>query len=253
MDHTILIHIGLAVAGIAAGFINTMAGGGSMLTLPMVMLLGYPADQANGTIRLSVLTQSIAGVIGFRRGGALDERAILPVLAPTIGGSLIGAVFASRLPPETLKIALLGTMVAMATLTLVRPALVFAEEGSQPMWSQRKLAGFAALFGAGLYGGFVQAGVGFVLLACLGGVLRYDLVRANALKLVCTTIFGAVAIAVFAIADQVVWLPAVLLAVYTVIGSLIGVRFALKVRQNVLRWILFLAVVGACVGAFVKG
>jgi uncharacterized membrane protein YfcA len=252
VDETILIHVGLAASGIAAGFINTMAGGGSMLTLPMVMLLGYPANDANGTIRLSVLTQSIAGVLGFRRGGALDEGAIVKVLAPTILGSLIGAIFASQLPPQALKIALLSTMMGMATLTLVRPAIVFAEKGSEALWSQRRLGGTAALFGAGLYGGFVQAGVGFVLLACLGGVLRYDLVRANALKLVCTTVFGAVAITVFAIAGQVVWLPAALLAVYTVIGSLIGVRFALRVRQGVLRWILFVAVFAACVGAFLR-
>jgi uncharacterized membrane protein YfcA len=108
------------------------------------------------------------------------------------------------------------------------------------------------LFGAGLYGGFVQAGVGFVLLAVLGGVLRYDIVRANALKLVCTLVFGSVALGVFAVAGQVEWKLAALLAVYTVIGSQLGVRFALRARHDIIRWIMFAAVVATCVAAMLK-
>ena len=252
MDETVLLHVGLGVAGIAAGFLNTMAGGGSMLTLPALMLLGLPADLANGTNRLSIVSQSLSGVWGFRRAGKLDEAAILPILVPTIVGTLAGSIAASVVPVELLKYALLGTMVAMALVMLVWPDVVGTSEGGEPLNLWRSPAGLIGMFGAGLYAGFVQAGVGFVLIAVIGGVLRYDIVATNALKLVCTLVFGVVALGVFAVADQVVWLPAVLLAVYTVIGSQLGVRFALHVPGTVIRWIIFVAVVASCVGAYLK-
>ncbi len=252
MDETVLLHVGLGVAGIAAGFLNTMAGGGSMLTLPLLILLGLPADLANGTNRLSIVSQSVSGVIGFRQAGKLDERAILPLLAPTVLGTLAGAVAASQVPVDALKYALLGTMVVMALVMLIWPGVVGAPEGAEPRALWRSPAGLVGMFGAGLYAGFVQAGVGFVLIAVIGGVLRYDIVATNALKLVCTLVFGVVALGVFAAADQVVWVPAVLLAVYTVIGSRLGVRFALRVPGAVIRWIIFVAVVASCVGAYFK-
>ena len=103
--------------------------------------------------------------------------------------------------------------------------------------------GAVGLFVAGLYGGFIQAGVGFVLLTVLGSVMRYDVLRANALKLVCTLFFGVVALAVFALAGQVAWRPAAILAVATVVGSQLGVRFALSVDKRVVRAFVLCAVV----------
>ncbi|HZO16861.1 MAG TPA: sulfite exporter TauE/SafE family protein, partial [Polyangiaceae bacterium] len=96
----------LVLAGLIAGFVNTMAGGGSLLTLPALMLLGLPADIANGTNRLSVLSQSLSGVLLFHKEEKLDRRAIVPVLAPTVSGSLVGAVVASRVPRHILELML---------------------------------------------------------------------------------------------------------------------------------------------------
>lgn len=250
---TIGLYAALVGAGVAAGFINTMAGGGSLLTLPALMLLGLPANVANGTNRLAVVAQSLSGVIAFHREDKLHTEAVLPVATPTIAGAIVGAGVAAWAPPTILKPVLLGTMVLMALVMLVKPKLVLAEEGEQigsPWKSPKALAG---LFAAGVYGGFVQAGVGFVLLAVLGGVLRYDAVRGNALKLVCTLLFGTVALGIFVYAGQVVWIPAAILAVGTVIGSQLGVRFAVKVSPKVLRAILFVCVVATCVAALVKG
>ena len=252
MDETVLLHLGLAAAGIGAGFVNTVAGGGSMLTLPALMLLGLPADQANGTNRLSIVTQSLSGVLGFRKAGRLDERAIGPLLIPTALGALAGAIIASQVPEQILKYVLLTTMIAMAAVTLLWPGAVGAVEGREPARLSRSPAGIAGMIAAGLYAGFIQAGVGFILIAVLGGVLRYDIIAANALKLVCTLVFGLVALAVFALAGQVVWLTALLLSLYTVVGSQLGVRFALRVPKKVVRWIVFFAVVASCVAAYLK-
>lgn len=249
---TLWLHLALAAAGLGAGFVNTLAGGGSMLTLPVLMLLGLPADVANGTNRLSVLSQSISGVYGFHRRGKLDTRALGPVLVPTVAGAALGAMVASQVPPIVLKYVLLGTMMAMAVLMAVFPTRVTAPDGEEPVLTSRRFVRVAGLFAAGLYGGFIQAGVGLLLLAVLGGVMRYDLVRGNALKLACTTLFGAVALAIFAAAGQVHWLFGALLAVYTTAGSQLGVRFAVRVNQTGLRRLLLAAVVASCIAALLK-
>jgi uncharacterized protein len=256
MDPTtqlILLYTTLFVAGVAAGFVNTMAGGGSLLTLPALMALGLPAHLANGTNRLAVVTQSLSGVLIFHREGKLHTPAIVPVAAPTIVGAIAGAAVATLLPSEVLKPVLLGTMIVMAFLMLVKPDLVSAPEDEEPRSAFRHPASLAGLFVAGVYGGFVQAGVGFVLLGVLGGLMRYDVVRANALKLVCTLLFGIAALAVFVIAAQVVWIPAAILAVGTVAGSQLGVRFAIKTDPKVLRAIVFACVLATCVAAFLQG
>lgn len=249
---TLLRYGAVVIAGIAAGFINTMAGGGSLLTLPALMLLGMPANIANGTNRLAVVTQSLSGVIGFHAEGRLPTRAVIPVAAPTIVGALVGAQVATHTPNWILEPVLLGTMALMALVMLVRPKLFHAEEDETPRGALARPAPVLGLFAAGLYGGFVQAGVGFVLLAVLGGLLRYDAVRANALKLVCTLLFGVAALGVFVLEGQLEWTPAVVLAVATVIGSQLGVRFAIKTRAAVLRGIVFVAVLASCVAAFLK-
>jgi uncharacterized protein len=251
VDEALVMHAALCVAGLAAGFINVMAGGGSLLTLPVLMLLGLPADVANGTNRLSIVSQSLSGVVGFHRERALDRRSIARVLVPTTLGSLGGALLAAHVPVAALEVVLLGTMVATAALVALAPGLFAAPRDSQPRWD-RRTAGFLGLLAAGVYGGFVQAGVGFVLLAVLGGVLRYDLVRASALKLVCTLVFGAGALAVFSAARQVDWLLAGLLAASAVVGSQLGVRFALRVHHGVVRWIVFVTVLATCAAAYLR-
>lgn len=247
-----IYHLLLVVAGVVAGFVNTTAGGGSLLTLPVLMLLGLPADVANGTNRLSIVSQSLSGVLAFHREGKLPLQAIVPVATPVILGAIAGASVAAIAPPEVLEPVLLGTMMAMALAMLIRPKLILAEEGetARSVWSSPP--SMLGLFGAGVYGGFVQAGVGFVLLAVLGGLLRYDTTRANALKLVCTLLFTIPALVIFVAAGQVAWVPAILLAMGTVIGSQLGVRFAVKAKPKIVNAIVFTAVVATCVAALLR-
>ena len=241
----------LFVVGVLSGFINTLAGGGSMLTLPAMMMLGMPADVANGTNRVGVLMQSITGAKGFNDQDRLDRSAILPVLIPTVGGALAGSLMASFMPVWVLEPVLLGAMVAMALIMVIRPETVAPPEGTEPYrLADRPIAG-VGLFLAGVYGGFVQAGVGFMLIAALAGGLRYDLVRTNALKTVCTAIFSAVALAVFAFRGQVWWIPGVVLAIGSILGAMASVRFAINVSQNTLKWILFVMVTASCAGALI--
>jgi uncharacterized protein len=241
----------LGGAGIAAGFINTMAGGGSLLTLPALMLYGLPADVANGSNRSAVVVQSISGVLAFHRRGQLATKSLGKLIFPMIVGSLAGALIASFAPKFLLKPTLLGTMLLMAVAMVVRPQWL----SSQPTETSTEINQprvWLGMFLAGLYGGFVQAGVGFVLLAVLSGMLHYNLVKANALKMLCTLLFGCVSLSVFVIRGQVQWLPGSVVGLGTIVGSQIGVRFAIRAQPKVLRWLVFAGVVVTCVAAIVK-
>ena len=237
----------LLAVGLVSGFINTLAGGGSMLTLPALMMTGMPADLANGTNRVAVLAQSITGAKGFDQAGKLDRGALVGIIVPTVFGAGLGAAMASVLPNTWLKPILL-TVMAIVALSLLVPS------GTKPIESDKLPAGgviaWLALFGAGLYGGFIQAGVGFILVAIVSGVLHYDLLRSNALKLVCTSIFSGVALIIFALQGQVLWLTGIVLALGSVLGALASVRFAINVDESVLRSILVIMVLTSCIAAW---
>lgn len=241
----------LVVSGIMAGFINTIAGGGSILTLPALMLLGMPADIANATNRVGVFLQSAAAMHGFRQHGKLPLEALVPILLPTVLGSLIGSLVASYLSPDLLKPLLLGTMITMMLIILLKPQML-PEGESTPLTLTEKPSGAFWLFVAGLYGGFVQAGVGFILIAALAGSLRYDLVRANALKMTCTGVFGLVALGVFVARDQVAWAPGLVMGVSTIIGVRMSVRYAITAKHSTLKlWLIGMSLV-VCVAALLK-
>lgn len=247
----LLAYLLLAAAGLAAGFVNTLAGGGSVFTLPLLMLLGLPADVANGTNRVGILLQCLWAVRGFDRRRLLDRQAAGGVLLPMAAGSAVGAAVASAIPPAVLKPVLLLTVLAMTAITVVRPGALPAD-GERPRTLAERPAALAWLFFAGLYGGFVQAGVGFILITALAGVLRYDLVRANALKMLCTLAITGVALAVFLARDQVRWLPGLVLGLGSMVGVALSVRFALRARQRTLKAILLAMAALVCGAALIK-
>lgn len=251
-DASLLEIVILIGTGLAAGFINTLAGAGSLLTIPALMLLGMPADVANATNRVSVLATCVSGGVGFTRAGKLDLRRAAPVTAPAVVGAIVGAWAASRVPEPVLRGILLVTMIAMGALLVASPRALAPDEGTEPVDVRRRPLSLLWLFLAGLYGGFVQAGVGLLLLAILGGVLRYDLIRANALKVVITGVFTAAALVVFIALGKILWVPGAILAASTVVGAQLGVRFALRLGQGAVRWIVLVMVAAMVLAVIVK-
>ena len=239
----------LVIVGLIAGAINTLAGGGSNLTLPILMVMGMPPEIANATNRVGVALQSLAGALGFRANDKLPLDDLGPIMVPTLAGGLFGAVAASYAPSWILKPLLLGTMLTMALIILIRPAVVCPPEGTTPHKVKEQPSSWWWLTLAGFYGGFVQAGVGFILLGALAGALRYDLVRANALKLVCSLAFTLVALGIFVARDQVLWLPGLMLACGTIVGAHLAVKFALVAKQKTLKWFLFTMTLCGCIAA----
>ena len=242
----IFYYVILVVTGLIAGVINTLAGGGSNLTVPALMMMGMPADVANATNRLGVGLQCVVGVRGFKRHDKLDLSDAWPIVGMTLGGGLVGALAASFLPNTYLKPVLLGAMVTMALIILIRPSIVMPEEGEPAQRLSNRPKAKWILFVAGIYGGFVQAGVGFMLIAAIAGSLRYDLVRTNALKMLCTIGFTFVALTVFIVRGQIEWVPGLVLACGTMIGAHFAVKLAIKVSQKTLKWFLFVMTLFAC-------
>ncbi len=249
IDYTPGYALLLVVTGLIAGIINTLAGGGSNLTIPGLMVMGMPPEIANATNRVGVFLQSLVGSAGFKKYQRLDTSELGPILLPTLVGGVIGACAAAFSPSWILKPLLLGAMATMALIILVSPAMVAPPEGTPTRSVRGNAAAWLTLFLAGFYGGFVQAGVGFILIAALAGSLRYDLVRSNAMKMVCTLAFTGVALAIFIWQGQVLWLPGLTLALGSMAGAGIAVKMALNVSQNALKWFVFIMTVCASAAA----
>lgn len=242
----------LVILGLVAGVINTLAGGGSNLTIPALMISGMPPDVANATNRVSVMMESVTSMKRFHTKGKLPTEDLKAILIPTLIGGLLGGIAASYAPPSLLKPALLLTMLGMAALMLFKPSVVIPEIGTAVRRVDDTPGAWKALFAAGFYGGFVQAGVGFVLIAALAGTLRYDFVSTIALKAVCVTAFTGVALAVFIYNDQVAWIPGLLLALGGVVGAWLGVNVAMDISQKAMKWFLFIMTLVAVIAATLK-
>jgi uncharacterized membrane protein YfcA len=239
--------IALACVGIAAGWVNTLAGGGSMLTLPALLALGLPADAANATSRIAIVAQGVSGVAGYQRAGKLANLPLGPILVPTMLGGLAGAYVATLIPNTLFRPLLLGTMLAMALALLLKPDVLAPEAGDGARNPNAHRLAWLSLLAAGFYGGLLQAGVGLLLLAVFGGMLRYDLVRGNALKVCVVLAFNLVAVSIFLWSGLVRWEPGLALAAGNAVGAQLGVRFAVTKGHAAIRRVVVVAVVVTCV------
>ena len=245
LDVAILIFVALL-----GGAINTIAGGGSNLVLPTLMIMGMPPEVANATNRVGIFVESVVAISEFKRHDKLETSDLRAILIPMAIGGLFGSLAAAFAPPDVLKPLLIGTMICMSLLVLFRPALVSTPAGTEVRRVSETPSARAGLLVAGFYGGFVQAGVGFLLLASIAGTLRYDIVRANAIKLVCTFVFTAVSLSIFIWQDQVAWVAGFILSIGYVAGAYFGVKLAVYAEPKLLRWFLFAATLLAGGAAF---
>ena len=240
---TLLEGLLLGVGGIAAGFLNTIAGGGSVIAIPLLTAFVGPTV-ANGTLRISILMQGIAGVAGFQRGGAIPWRAVVPLIAPTTAGAVGGAWVATVVSAGFMRTAFAVAVLLVALTVFLSPSrwVAPAEPRLREPW--RSLA-FTAI---GFYGGFVQAGVGFPLLLALVPGLGMGLVRGNAAKTLLVFIHTPLVLLLFARAAQVDWYAGIVMGVGSMVGAWVASRLA--VREGAarwIRWVLVMAALGAAV------
>src|SRR5919109_1604051 len=156
--------IACVLIGMVSGFLNVLAAGGSFLTLPLLLFLGLPASIANGTNRVGVLAQNIGGVWGFHRHDVIEWRWALSVSIIAVMGAAIGAWAALGISDFAFRRSLSILMLAVTLLTLMLRRLPGAAAG-RPRRSPLHWTMITGFFIVGLYGGFIQAGVGFLILA----------------------------------------------------------------------------------------
>jgi uncharacterized membrane protein YfcA len=232
--------LALGAAAVVAGVVNTLAGGGSLIMVPLLVLLGLPGGIANGSNRVGVLLQSCVAAWRFRALGVGGLREAAPVLLPVAAGSLLGAWGIAQVSDAIFERAFGVVMLLMLVPLLRELARPRREAARTPA---RLGAGWAAIFFAvGIYGGAFQAGVGIPLLFALTHA-GFDLVRANSIKVIVNAVLTATAVAVFLLAGQIAWAAAAVLAVGYSAGAELGARLAVRGGERVIRPVLVLAVI----------
>ncbi len=236
------IILALVGTGIAAGFINTTAGGGSMLTLPLLMFIGLPANVANGTNRIAILLQNVIGVNTFRKKQVLDIKTDYRLAIPAIIGSIIGAMFAVEIDVLLLKKIIAGLMVALLLIVVLKPD-AWVKERAGNIDAKPTVLQYVIFFGIGFYGGFIQMGVGFILLAGLVLGCGHNLVRANAIKVFIVLIYTVFSLGIFIFHQQVNIVAGLILAVGNMLGAWLGAHFTVKGGAKYVRYVLILAMI----------
>jgi len=233
----------LAVVGFVASVVNIVAAGGSFLTLPVLILLGAPSVDANGTNRLGVIAQNASGIWGFHRHGVLDWPWALRAAVPAVAGALLGAWLALDVDDRAFRRLLAVLMVGVTLWTLIDPLEKFRAATVRSPFSPGVAA---SLFLTGVYGGFVQAGVGFLMVA-VTTTAGVDLLRGTAIKVFTIGVLTVAAAGVFAWHGHVDWPSGLALAAGSLAGGAAGVRLAILKGSRWLRHVVTGAVVAFAV------
>ncbi|MBT8266365.1 MAG: sulfite exporter TauE/SafE family protein [Bacteroidia bacterium] len=237
-DYNLLL---LLLAGFAAGFINVIAGGGSLISLPILIFLGLPPSVANGTNRLGILFQTSTAVVGFRsKGISTFPFSLYCGIAATIG-SIIGAQIAVDIKGETFNKILAIVMIVVVLLIVFKPK-VSVESLIERTTGKHLWISMLVFFFLGIYGGFINAGIGFILLLFLSYFNKMTLVKANATKVTIAAIYTFAALMVFIFNDKISWVHGILLALGNALGAWISSRLSVRKGDGFIRIFLLIMV-----------
>jgi len=226
----------LVVLGSAAGFINAMAGGGSIITVPALIFLGLNGATANGSNRVAVVIQSFSAILSFRREKLAAFRSSLRYGLYTLPGGIAGALLAVRITDATFKV-ILGILMILIVSTLFIPINKRRRAGGTSWWI------YPALVGIGFYGGFLQIGVGFMIMAALYHLEKLDLVLVNVHKVFLMLFFTIPALLVFLFTGHVDWLYGLTLSAGNALGAWWGAKVTVRGGEKIIRMVVTAAAV----------
>ena len=233
--------LALIIAGLLVGFINILAGGGSIISLSVLMMLGLPAPVANGTNRIAIAIQNLVAVSRFKQQKVLDTKKGIWLATPAVAGSIFGAMIAADINEEIFEKAVAVIMLLMLIFILYKPQNWIKERTGlvEKKVSFRQVIVF---FLIGIYGGFIQMGVGYFLLAGLVLGAGYELVKANAIKALIVLLYTPFAIFIFFVNGQINWTYGLIMTVGNVAGALIASRMAVKKGAKFVRWVIVVVI-----------
>lgn len=236
----------LLVVGVVAGSINVLAGGGSLITLPVMIFMGLPPAVANASNRLGIIAQNIFAVAGFQSKGVNAFPYSIYLAASAFVGAIIGAKISVDLNEELFNRVIAIIMIAVVLLIVFNPTKKV--ETQQENLSPKAMAlGIISFFFVGIYGGFIQAGVGFLMIAALTNINGFSLVKTNSAKVFVALIYSFSAVGVFMYEDVINWEYGLTLAVGTSLGGWLTSRWSVKKGDKWIKRILVVAVVGLAV------
>ena len=234
------------VAGLVSGFINTVAGGGSLITLPILIFMGLPPAVANGTNRVGIFLQNIFAVSGFKSKGVSEFPYAIWLSISAVIGAVIGAKIAIDIKGELFNQILAIVMVLVIGVVVFDP-LKKNSIGKEKMAAKHQILTIILFFFVGIYGGFIQAGVGFIIMAVLTLVNHFTLVKTNSVKVFVVLVYTAFALGVFVWDGKVDWVLGLILAVGTSIGGWTASRWSVKKGDQWIRYFLIVTVLAMAV------
>jgi len=233
----------LVTVGIAGGFLNVMAGGGSLLTVPVMVFLGLPGPVANGTNRIAILAQNLTAIAAFARRGLRNFRLSLTLAACSLPGALAGALLGTRLDGiwfnRVLAVIMIGVLLVMQFGRGAQANTTDYVPTRRQLWR-----GHLLMIGAGFWGGFIQLGVGFILMPILNRAMGLDLVRTNMHKVFIVACYTVVALLVFATQVEILWVVGLALALGNAIGGYLGAHFTVARGERLIRLVLNFVLIG---------
>ena len=224
----------LVVVGFFAGIINTLAGGGSLFTLPVLIFLGLPPAIANGTNRIAIVVQSLGGALGYRSKGVHTFPFPIYLGISASIGAVIGAQIALKVDGALFNRILAVIMLIVGFLILIRRKSL-ALNLTERLKGKYLIYSILGFFVIGIYGGFINAGIGIVIMLFLNRLNRLSLVKTNATKVLVVMIYSAVALTLFAYNDAVNWKLGSLMALGTLFGAWWASRWSVKKGDRVIR------------------
>lgn len=231
----------LIPAGFFAGVINTIAGGGSFLTLPALMFFcGLDPKIANGTNRVAILLSSGAAAATFHKHGRLDQKLAMRLIPPTLIGVPVGALAAVKLPTAAFEPIFGILFLVMAAILALDPKRLTNSREAEP---HGNLTIFPLFFGIGVYVGFIQAGMGILLLLGMSLLQTGDLVASNAIKNLIGFVVTLLGMVVFVVFGQVAWVPGLIMAVGNVLGGVVGARLAIDKGNRLILWFVIVVMI----------
>lgn len=245
MSETLLLCT-LAIIGFIAGVINTLAGGGSLLTLPMLIFMGLPPAIANGTNRIGIFIQSVSSIAGFKSKGIRPTPFGIYLGISALAGSLIGAQIAIDVKGETFNKILAIVMIIVVLIMVFKPK-VNIQDLAERTTGKHLWISIIVFFFIGVYGGFIQAGVGIFILLALTSINYLSLVTSNAVKVLVVFIYTIGALVIFAYNNQIDYLYGLVLALGNATGGWIASRWSVKKGDGLVKVFLVIMVTAMAV------
>ncbi|MCL2131364.1 MAG: sulfite exporter TauE/SafE family protein [Lentimicrobiaceae bacterium] len=245
------IFTALVCSGLAVGFINTLAGGGTVISITLFMMLGLDPMTANGTNRIPIVLQNLVAVANFRRNKLLDMRKSVKWALPVIAGSILGSLLSIEINNTAFGICFLVVMLLMALMLLLNPT-AWIKGNPDKINNPTALMEYFLLFLVGIYAGFIHVGAGYFLLAIFVLMNGYNLLQANAIKNFMVLLYVPFSLAVFIYHGKVNYEYGFIHAIGNIIGAYVASRWAVNWGINFIRWLVIVLIALSCVYQLVK-